>query len=181
MLKRSGHWWNRRRVWYYDRTEQSTSPRPHSLTVRLALLSPLLALVATAISLVSLRRSQTSVEIGQRAYLNIRFQTLGPSPPRVAIIGGVEARESGIWTPKITITNLGNTPAYIDTFTVNFDSGGDHGEVLYNRDDTVGYIPDVLPAKDHRSSTRFSTRYDKKPRRSWPLFRFHHLARCVWS
>jgi hypothetical protein len=136
-------------VWYYDSTEQQpTSPRPHSLMIRLALLSPLLALVATAISLVSLRMSQRSVEIGQRAYLSIKFQTLRPGPARIPIIGGAEAREGGIWTPKITISNLGNTPAYIDTLTINFNSNGDHGEVLYNQDDVVGYIPDVLPTKD---------------------------------
>src|SRR5258707_9003111 len=44
MLRRTAHWWNRQRLWYYDSSpEQKTADRPHNMTIVIGILSPLLA------------------------------------------------------------------------------------------------------------------------------------------
>ena len=102
MLKRSGHWWNRKRIWYYHDSESSESPKPHTITIILGCMSPLLAIAATAISILSLQTSQQSLKLGQRAYLRVPF-------------GNVEiARDRHGFSRlsvKYEIQNIGNTPA----------------------------------------------------------------------
>jgi hypothetical protein len=116
MLKRSGHWWNSERIWFYA-TEGSDqiSLRPHPVTVRLALLSPLLAIVATVISIGSLWTSRQAMQIGQRAYISMTN-------------GSLKLDEVSIQSPnakfeiRLVIKNLGNTPAHCAWFVVEFST-----------------------------------------------------------
>ncbi len=76
MLKRRARWrtWLglKGEVWYFeDSTPEKTADKPHRITVKLALLSPLLALVAAIVSIGSFWVSRQSLEVGQRAYISI--------------------------------------------------------------------------------------------------------------
>jgi hypothetical protein len=84
-------------VWYYTDSRQKTADRPHPVTIRLALLSPLLAIVATIISLISVYTSQQAVRIGQRAYVSVKDGSIWTSPQFINY--------------KLTLHNLGNSPA----------------------------------------------------------------------
>ncbi len=86
---------------------ENVADRPHRLTLLIGIMSPSLALVALIVSLVSVNIAQTSMQIGQRAYLTYEFrmdeykdEPLRPMDEQVTLQGEVE------------IKNLGNTPAY---------------------------------------------------------------------
>jgi hypothetical protein len=101
-----------------------TADRPHRITIYLGLLSPTLALIALWFSWQSLKTSNRSLEIGQRAYVSLQDGRLsfskeaeGPPPqpsstltppgkphPYVAMLG------------TVTLVNTGNTPAQFVSF-----------------------------------------------------------------
>jgi hypothetical protein len=133
MLKRTGHWWNRRRIWHYDSSpEKRTADRPHKITIVIGVLSPLLAIAAVTISLQGVKTSRTAMEVGQRAYLSISDGRLS--------VSGDQAHYSYV------LHNLGNTPA--ESVSVKYmHTGKDIGGVSILDDER---IPDIGP-KDSRT------------------------------
>jgi hypothetical protein len=98
VLRRTGHWWTKGRVWYYEpKRAEKTADKPHPVAVGLALLSPLLAVVATCISLGALYTSQKAMTVSQRAYISISDGYLSFSGTHLNY--------------AFTVRNLGNTPA----------------------------------------------------------------------
>lgn len=99
-------------IWYYDSAiPRKTADRPHNLTLLLGLLSPLLALVATSISLVSLRTSREALEIGQRAYLATEVADIVSDPSAVPPEFTSAPNTKGLNVRlKLTVKNEGNTP-----------------------------------------------------------------------
>ena len=111
MLKCRGYWRRllglRGAVWYYStEAPRKTADRPHALSLLLGLISPLLAIVALFISLQSLKTSETSLKVGQRAYLAVQNGELW-----VSRVAGTPA-EVGIYL-RCEVHNLGNTPGSI--------------------------------------------------------------------
>jgi hypothetical protein len=53
-----------------ESTPKRIADRPHWITILIGFLSPSIALVAAWIAIQSLRTSQQSMKVGQRAYLN---------------------------------------------------------------------------------------------------------------
>lgn len=95
---------------------EKRADRPHRFTIRLAILSPLLAVVAAIISIQSIRTSDRAMKVGQRSYLVVTNGKLMVEQPtdvtdkrRVLTFGGV-------------IRNLGNTPATIVNASVTYPS-----------------------------------------------------------
>jgi hypothetical protein len=117
MLKRTGRWLNRRRLWYYEESpEKKTADRPHPIAIRLAFISPLLAVVATVISLMSFYTSRESLEVGQRAYVSFSKGSMSVSQ----ISYGPEDYEKdgvriAVWSD---FRNLGNTPARFENISI---------------------------------------------------------------
>lgn len=117
MLKRTGRWLNRRRLWYYEENPgKKTADRPHPIAIRMALMSPLLAVVATVISLMSFYTSRESLEVGQRAYVSFSNGTM--SVFRVSY-GPEDYEKDGV---SITLWgdfhNQGNTPARFENISI---------------------------------------------------------------
>jgi hypothetical protein len=111
MLKCRGYWRTllglRGAVWYYSaEVPRKVADRPHLLTLLIGLTSPLLAVVALVISLQSLRTSETSLKVGQRAYLAVQNGELW-----VSRVPGAPA-EVNVYL-QCEVHNLGNTPAFI--------------------------------------------------------------------
>jgi hypothetical protein len=115
MLRRTGRWWNRNRIWFYDEgpPEKPAAP-PHPKSVRLSLLSPLLALVATVISLQSIRTSRQSLEVGNRAYLSIENTRVTASSSGYYLDD--PHKHSLVVTSTMSVQNLGSTPGRITSF-----------------------------------------------------------------
>ena len=133
MLKRSGRWWNRRRVWYYDSAPaKKTADRPHAITVILGILSPLLAVAAVIISFQGVRTSRTAMQVGQRAYLSITDGHL--------TISGKAAHY------RFVLHNLGNTPAEEVSVKYMYSARNTGGRYITNDEKT----PDIGP-KDSRT------------------------------
>jgi hypothetical protein len=88
-----------------SRSKENIAPKPHPMTVKLAFLSPTLAIVATVISIWTFVEGQHNTIVGQRAYLYA-------STPRVVV---KEARLHNMYTIWMTYTikNLGKTPGAI--------------------------------------------------------------------
>jgi hypothetical protein len=105
-------------LWYYTGAPDKTSDRPHPVTVRLALLSPVLAVLATIISIISLYSSQQTVKIGQRAYVSVKDGSLWTSPNFVNY--------------KFNLHNLGNTPASAVFVKYLLGRDNDNGQKVYN-------------------------------------------------
>lgn len=105
-------------IWYYESSPAKTADRPHGITIALGVMSPALAIVAIAVSFFSLRTSQQSLKIGQRAYLSYEIETFDFEP---ALNPAASTPLSLITVVKIT--NVGNTPAY-------FDSGAQTHDVI---------------------------------------------------
>lgn len=87
------------------KSKESTGPKPHPLAVRLGLVSPALAVVATVISVWTFVVGQRNTIVGQRAYLY-------PTAPKVI---AKEARLHNLYSLWMTYTikNIGRTPAVI--------------------------------------------------------------------
>lgn len=110
MLKQKG-WWKpwfggKAGYWYPAEKKRKTADRPHPITITLGLLSPVLALVATIISLQSLSTSRQSLRVGQRAYVHVTdgFLHLEKAP-------NVKGKPSFHLTLGGTVHNSGSTPA----------------------------------------------------------------------
>jgi len=118
MLRRKNHWrrWLglKGELWYYRDAATRTADRPHSLSIVLTALSPLLAVVAAIISYVALQTNQRGLEVGQRAYLVVADPVL--QLQRVGSDEGIVVIDL-----KLTVKNLGNTPATIDSFSLQLD------------------------------------------------------------
>jgi hypothetical protein len=75
------------------------------------MLSPLLALVATAISLMSLRTSKQALEVGQRAYLSSEVADVVSSASDTNVVGSIPKDTKAISIRlRLTVKNVGNTP-----------------------------------------------------------------------
>lgn len=89
-------------------TPKRVADRPHWTTILIGILSPSIALVAAWIAIQSLKTSQQSMKVGQRAYLNYQ----------VAVTNGNEVVEKlrddkdFFLNYQVIVTNMGNTPAY---------------------------------------------------------------------
>src|ERR1700678_1482230 len=89
---------------------EAMAPRPHWITIFLGLISPMVAIAALAISLLSYHFSVDSVKTAQRAYL------------RADITIEKEANgKENIWDVIINARNTGNTPAYITEVDPHWD------------------------------------------------------------
>jgi hypothetical protein len=119
MLKRIGRWRSwfgmKGELWYYtDTAPVKTADRPHKLTLAIGVGAPLIAVVAVAVSLASLRTNERAMKVGQRAYLSVTLDTVieistFSSHP---ILGGMTGYEF-FMVASGTINNVGNTPAYV--------------------------------------------------------------------
>jgi hypothetical protein len=131
MLKRTGRWWNRRRIWYFveQHKQQETADRPHNLTLLIGFLSPLLAIVAVAVSVSNVMTSRLSLTTSQRAYLVVQ-----------------ESPTQNPETTTLIIRNVGNTPARNVVTNVIFLPGftGD----IFNLIDFVSGLPSPSPETD---------------------------------
>ena len=141
MLKRTGHWWNRNRIWYHQDTVDPVSAKPHPITIRIAFLSPLLAVVATGISLLSLSTSRTSMEVGQRAYLNVVGGTM-----ELNRLPKSNGEKPVLLTLHATIRNLGNTPGNIKALTVSYKYPKGWREATESNS-AISHIPPMIAPK----------------------------------
>ncbi len=112
MLKRTGYWWNKKRVWYYgEERARKRAAKPHGLTILFGFLSPLLAVVATIISVRSLQTNQQSMKLGQRAYLTVSNCKIVLTPNQPLLRGFAP---SNIYSTMTSVVhNSGNTPASV--------------------------------------------------------------------
>ena len=137
-LKRKGRWRSllgmKGELWYYTDQETKTADRPHQLTVRLALLSPLLAIVAVAISMGGLYYTQKGIKVGQRAYLST---------------GVSSSKNAGDVTTTVEVKNVGNTPADVRAFVLTKPWGLD-SIWQFDRNDkaAIAWFSRTLPPKD---------------------------------
>jgi len=117
---------------------QKIADRPHWITMILGLLSPLLAAVALVISLQSLRTSERSLEVGQRAYVSLQggkmtfsHITFGappqptsalkrPADPHLQSRPSAQNEQVATLLLSLTIVNSGNTAAEFTRFTPDF-------------------------------------------------------------
>jgi hypothetical protein len=100
--------------WLTKKDGEEVAARPHPLSIVTGLVGPLVAIVAMALSYASyrvsnesLRTSQASLEIGQRAYLSVSDTTA---------MFSVDSGTDHPWIHtryRFTVQNLGNTPAHI--------------------------------------------------------------------
>jgi hypothetical protein len=113
-------------IWYYEpAVHKKSADRPHNLTLLLGMLSPLLAVVATSISLMSLRTSEQALEVGQRAYLSPEVaDVVSSTPPAYVVSRAPKGTKVIHFRIRLTIKNVGNTPMaasargtqYMETF-----------------------------------------------------------------
>jgi hypothetical protein len=112
MLNRTGHWWTRRRIWYYGgkQLQQRTAKNQHRITVTLEFFTLLVVGIGVYISLRSLNISEESMEVGQTSYLYVSDGTFD-----LTYANPADAWHSH-W-PGVTVNcsfivhNEGNTPA----------------------------------------------------------------------
>jgi len=128
-----------------------TADRPHWITILLGLTSPLLACVAVVISIRSVRTAQQAMRIGQRAYLKCQIQTSREENP-----AELKNRPDLISLKTvITVKNLGNTPAYVDSAKTVFglfnvsktgtvEQGGEHSIVPW-QSTAIGPKDEIQP------------------------------------
>jgi hypothetical protein len=101
-----------------------TADTPHWITICLGLLSPTLALIALWFSSQSLKTSNRSLEIGQRAYVSLQDGRLsfskeveGPPPqPSSTLTPPGQPHPYVAMLGTITLVNTGNTPAQFVSF-----------------------------------------------------------------
>ena len=101
-----------------------TADRPHWITICLGLLSPTLALIALWFSWQSLKTSNRSLEIGQRAYVSLQDGRLsfskgveGPPPqPSSTLTPPGQPHPYVAMLGTVTLVNTGNTPAQFVSF-----------------------------------------------------------------
>jgi hypothetical protein len=127
MLRQTGSWWNRKRLWYYQDNPEKTADKPHRFTLLIGFLSPALAVVAVGISMYGVWTNRQSMQVAQRAYLvaeNCSLETrVTYLPGKLPLKGPITAGLSN----HVTIRNLGNTPAHITfvevTLLTSFSQG----------------------------------------------------------
>lgn len=119
-------WWEERqrvkRLSKYYSMKGNTADRPHNLTLLLSLMSPLLAIAAVTISFNSVRLSQQSLQVSQRAYLDIdnattaKFGTLKFQFLQIPskVLNSVAEERLRI---TVLVHNRGNTPADIESIS----------------------------------------------------------------
>jgi len=88
-------------------TAKKVADRPHWITILIGIFSPSIALVAVGIAVQSLRTSQQSMKVGQRAYLNYQVAVNNGSE----IVEKLRSDKDFFLNYQVTVTNLGNTPA----------------------------------------------------------------------
>jgi hypothetical protein len=100
-----------------------TADRPHPITICLGLLSPALALIALWFSWQSLKTSNRSLEIGQRAYVSLQDGKLafhkeveGPPPQPSSTLTPGQPHPYVVMLGTVTLVNTGNTPAQFVSF-----------------------------------------------------------------
>jgi hypothetical protein len=111
-LKHRGAWRKlfglRGDLWCFEsQKQQRVADKPHPITILIGLISPALAITATIISVLSLRTSQESLRIGQRAYLSFQIRKAEAKPEQK------EGTHVVHFSPTLSIKNLGNTPATV--------------------------------------------------------------------
>lgn len=121
-----------------------TAPRPHRLTIYLSLLSPILAVVATIVSIMALRSTQESAQISQRAYLGFTLERA--TIERLTTPSGVRNLK---FLTDVQVKNLGNTPAYVDKADESYlvRSGARSQTRTFPR-----LVPDIAPRDSFRQS-----------------------------
>jgi len=109
-------------LWIIDE-DRKTADQPHWITIVIGMLSPALAIVALAVSLLSLKTSDLSLRIANRAYVgvvsgNLHFADFGYAVQDK----GPDAGTHCIVRMDIfaAIQNAGNSPAVIGGFTPNY-------------------------------------------------------------
>src|ERR1035438_1498502 len=135
MLRRTGHLWNRTRLWWYESdTSQRTADRPHWIAIVLGLLAPTLGIVALAVSYRSFRvseqsletsrlsvdTSQQSMKVAQRAYIEISNERAEIRPDHYRELSPLKLTGSDMLAYGFAITNLGNTPAEITEISIGY-------------------------------------------------------------
>src|SRR5262245_51483010 len=96
-------------------TRQRVGDRPHTVTIAIALLGPLLSVAAVVISFNALSLNERSMKVGQRAYVSLSrgaVEDWFQRPPDDRAPDGAD----GLLTARasFSIDNLGNTPATIE-------------------------------------------------------------------
>jgi hypothetical protein len=137
----AGHWWNRKRIWYYTDAEDIVAPKPHPITIRLAYLAPALAVVAVVMSIASFNTSRQSLETGQRAYLSFVLQSYSIQKEVTD-----DGRSFITLRTKLAIRNVGNTPAFVDSAFHGFNDV--RGVKTTGGTASTIWIKDVSPKED---------------------------------
>jgi hypothetical protein len=96
--------------------QSKTADRPHWITIVIGILSPSLAAVAVAVSMISLNENQHAFKVGQRAYVTVSPIEITEMYPQIDIPRGSEITKHFPITVSVSvkyeIKNLGNTPAF---------------------------------------------------------------------
>ncbi len=87
--------------------QKRVADRPHWITILIGFLSPSIALVAAWIAIQSLRTSQQSMKVGQRAYLNYQVAVTNGNE----IVEKLREDKDFFLNYQVVVTNIGNTPA----------------------------------------------------------------------
>jgi hypothetical protein len=99
MLKRTGHWWNRKRIWYFSSEEQNRQTTALSL-------APLISVTIAAMSLLV-----TGLISFQAFKVNERTFLLGHQPRIQIKNSSVEWTSDGAFRVRPTLFNTGDTEA----------------------------------------------------------------------
>ena len=149
MLHRKSRWrtWlgKRGELWYYDGgMPETTADKPHRWTIAIGLLAPTIAIVAVSVSYLALQTSQTSMKVGQRAYLGFDLESMtaenatGPAGPYV------------LAKSRLKVKNLGNTPAYLNEIVqrVNIVDTHDPDRLIGGTAQTRWNVDSLAPKND---------------------------------
>ncbi len=123
-------------------TPKKVADRPHWVTIVIGILSPLIAVVAVGIAMQSLRTSQQSMKVGQRAYLNYQVAVTNADE----IVGKLREDKDFFLNYQIVVTNLGNTPAESISPKINVVVDPDRTPVMVN----FSPLPFELASKESR-------------------------------
>jgi hypothetical protein len=63
--------WKRHRGLWVVNEDRKTADRPHAITIAIGIFSPALAVIALIVSIMSLRTSDRSLKVANRAYVNV--------------------------------------------------------------------------------------------------------------